>query len=358
MECIVEAARRKVGEFVVIVGEDLDDTVGPVSGLVPLGDRCSSELATLFFDDENALADKELEGGIVADVLYPLRGKGMEQVPTADERPTALNAVDESGDVSVDRRRRLGPMVGDVERQWEVPPMLDVEGRESSARVDGSVVCNLEVRKVAGPTRVGCRDPMSEEEGVENLVEPLGEADGFVMSGGGSLETNTKSGISGSNDVGYKDGSTVGADAAGEPLVAGNTVEVEVEDFLRRRGTLDGDGDDTAGELVGEDEDMVIAIVIKADAVEVHGYNIPGVVAVSSQVEGTSRALGDLRPSADVTEADVIGDVCRKRRPVVEAGDEAGGAMHTLVAVEVMVSVHRPRAEGGRQNNSVIAGRV
>ena len=199
---------------------------------------------------------------------------------------------------------------------------------------------------------------MSEEEGVENLVEPLGEADGFVVSGGGGLEANAESGVSGSDDVGYKDGSAVGADAASEALVPSNIIEVEVEDLLRGRGALDGDGDDTAGELVGEDEDMVIAIVIKADAVEVHGYNIPGVVAVSSQVEGTSRALGDLRPSADVTEADVIGDVCRKRRPVVEAGDEAGGAMHTLVAVEVMVSVHRPRAEGGRQNNSVIAGRV
>ena len=358
MEGVVEAAGRQVSKFVVIVGEDLDNTVGPVSGLVPLGDRCSSELATLFLDDEDALADKELEGGIVADILYPLRGKGMEQVPTADERPTALNAVDKGGDVSVDRRGRLGPVVGDVERQWEVSPMFNVEGRETSARVDGGIVRDLEVRKVAGPTRVGCRDPMSEEKGVENLVEPLGEADGFVMSGGGGLETDTESGISGSDDVGYKDGSAVGADAAGEPLVAGNTVKVEVEDFLRRRGTLGGNGDDTAGELVGEDEDMIIAIVIKADAVEVHGYNIPGVVAVSSQVEGASRARRDLRSSADVTEADVLGDVCRKRRPVVETGDKAGGAVHALVAMEVMVSVHRPGAKGGRQDNAVIAGRV
>ena len=116
MEGVVEAARRQVGEFVVIVGEDLDNTVGPVSGLVPLGDRCSSELATLFLDDEDALADKELEGGIVADILYPLRGEGMEQVPTANERPAALNAVDKGGDVGVDGRRRLGPVVGDVER--------------------------------------------------------------------------------------------------------------------------------------------------------------------------------------------------------------------------------------------------
>ena len=193
---------------------------------------------------------------------------------------------------------------------------------------------------------------------MENLVEPLGEADGFVMSGGGGLETDTEGGISGSDDVGYKDGSAVGADAAGEPLVAGNTVKVEVEDFLRRRGTLGGNGDDTAGELVGEDEDMVIAIVIKADAVEVHGYNIPGVVAVSSQVEGASRARRDLRSSADVTEADVLGDVCRKRRPVVETGDKAGGAVHALVAMEVMVGVHCPGVESGRQDNSVIAGGV
>ena len=156
MEGVVEAAGRQVSKFVVIVGEDLDNTVGPVSGLVPLGDRCSSELATLFLDDEDALADKELEGGIVADILYPLRGKGMEQVPTADERPTALNAVDKGGDVSVDRRGRLGPVVGDVERQWEVSPMFNVEGREASARVDGGIVRDLEVRKVAGPTRVGC----------------------------------------------------------------------------------------------------------------------------------------------------------------------------------------------------------
>ena len=84
--------------------------------------------------------------------MYPLRGKGMEQVPTADERPTALNAVNKGGDVSVDRRRRLGPVVGDVERQRKVPPMFNVEGRESSARVDGGVVRDLEVRKVASPT--------------------------------------------------------------------------------------------------------------------------------------------------------------------------------------------------------------
>ena len=59
MEGVVEAARRKVSELVIVVGKDLDDTVGPVGRLVPLGDRCSSKLTTLFLDDEDALADKE-----------------------------------------------------------------------------------------------------------------------------------------------------------------------------------------------------------------------------------------------------------------------------------------------------------
>ena len=72
VEGVVEAARRKVSKFVVVVGENLDDTLGAVSRLVPLGDRCSSKLTTLFFDDEDALADKELEGGVVADILCPL----------------------------------------------------------------------------------------------------------------------------------------------------------------------------------------------------------------------------------------------------------------------------------------------
>ena len=42
-------------------------------------------MATLLLDDEDALPDKELEGGVVADVLRPFGGEGVEKVPAADE---------------------------------------------------------------------------------------------------------------------------------------------------------------------------------------------------------------------------------------------------------------------------------
>ena len=78
---------------------------------------------------------------------------------------------------------------------------------------------------------------------------------------------------------------------------------------------------------------MVIPIINEADTVKIHSDDIPGIVAIASQVEGTSRARRNLRSSADVAEADVLGDVCRQRRPVVEARDEANSALYALVAV-------------------------
>ena len=107
---------------------------------MPLGDGRPSKLASLLLDDKDALPDKELEGGVVADVLRPFGGEGVEKVPAADEGPAGLEAVNESGDVGVNWGRRLKAMVGDVEGQREVSPMFDVEGREARARVDGGVV--------------------------------------------------------------------------------------------------------------------------------------------------------------------------------------------------------------------------
>ena len=63
----------------------------------------------------------------MADVLRPFGGEGVEKVPAADEGPAGLEAVNESGDVGVNRGGGLKAMVGDVERQGEISSMFDVQ---------------------------------------------------------------------------------------------------------------------------------------------------------------------------------------------------------------------------------------
>ena len=213
---------------------------------------------------------------------------------TADERPAALNAVDECSDVGVDWGRGLRAVVGDVKGQREISSVLDIEGGEARSGMDCGVVGDFKMWEVASPARVGCGDPVGKKKRVENLIEPLSESNSLMMGGGGSLEADTQGGVGSSNNVRDEDGSSVGADAAGEALIAGDEVEVEIEDLLRGWGSLNRRGDDTTGELVGEDEDVVIPIINEADTVKIHSDDIPGVVTVARQVEGAGGLRGTL----------------------------------------------------------------
>ena len=76
-------------------------------------------------------------------------------MPASDERPAALDAVDECSNIGVDWRRGLRAVVGDVKRQREISSVFDIERREARARVDCGVVGDLKMWEVASPARVG-----------------------------------------------------------------------------------------------------------------------------------------------------------------------------------------------------------
>jgi hypothetical protein len=185
--------------------------------------------------------------------------------------------------------------------------------------VNGGVIRDLEVREIARPSGVGGRDAVGEQEGAQDGVEPLGKADGLMMSSCRGLELDAEGGVGGSYDAGDEDGATIGADAASEALIASHIEEVEVEDLLGGGGALYRNRDHTTRELVCEDESVVVTVVVEADSVEVNGDDVPGVVAVAGEVEGTSRDTTDLGAQADVAATEVAGDVGREQGPVVEA---------------------------------------
>ena len=67
MEHIMESARRKTGEAIVIVREGLRDSVRAMSGSVPLSDRYTIKLVILNHHD--ALAGQELEPGVMGRIM-------------------------------------------------------------------------------------------------------------------------------------------------------------------------------------------------------------------------------------------------------------------------------------------------
>jgi len=144
---------------------------------------------------------------------------------------------------------------------------------------------------------------------VQNAIETLSKADGLMVGGSRGLKLNPQGGVSGSDNLRDKDGPAISADPASKTLVSSDVEEVVLEDTLRRRSTLHGTGDDTTGKLVGEDEHVVVPIVIKPDTVEVHCNNIPRMVSITRKVESTGGSPGYFRSCTDIAKADVFSHI-------------------------------------------------
>ena len=67
VEHIMESARRKPGEAIVVVGERLRDSVGTMSGCMPLGDGDTIKLVVL--DHHDALAGRELKPNVMGGIV-------------------------------------------------------------------------------------------------------------------------------------------------------------------------------------------------------------------------------------------------------------------------------------------------
>ena len=67
VEHIMESAGRKPSEAIVVVGKRLRDTVGTMSGHMPLGDRSTVKLVVL--DHHNALAGRKLEPNVMSGIM-------------------------------------------------------------------------------------------------------------------------------------------------------------------------------------------------------------------------------------------------------------------------------------------------
>jgi len=116
VEGVVEASGRQTGELVVVVLEDLFDTVRPMSWLVPLGSGATAERAALLFDDQDALLREEGEGGVVLGVTSALGRESASEEAMPDEAPAGVEAIDESSNVGMDvGRGRVEAVVGDVQ---------------------------------------------------------------------------------------------------------------------------------------------------------------------------------------------------------------------------------------------------
>ena len=192
VEHIMEAAGGESGESIVVVGKSLDNSIRTVSGNMPLSDGGTIKL--MIFDHHDALAGRELEPRIVGRVMGSLSGTSGRKQALADQGPTRVKAVDKGSHVRMNQgRRRLGAMVGNIEREREVATMVDVERRETGDGVNGGVVGDFKVRKVTSPTRIGSGDTTSEEKMAKGGIEAFGEANGLVMCGGRSFQPSTDS---------------------------------------------------------------------------------------------------------------------------------------------------------------------
>ena len=223
--------------ILIIVRKRLRDSVGTMSGCMPLGDGDTIKLVVL--DHHDALAGQELEPSVMGGIVRSLGSASGGKQALADESPTGMKAVDEGGDVGMNQRgRRLGAVVRHIEREGEVTAMIHVERGETSLGVNGGVVGYLEVGEIAGPSRVGSRNATSEKKVAESGVEAFSEPNGLMVGGCRRLQSSTDRRPCGLDDLRDEDAATVGSDAASVAIVAGNAKEVDLEDHERDRSTL------------------------------------------------------------------------------------------------------------------------
>ena len=67
VEHIMESARRKSSEAIVVVRKGLRDPIRTMSGHMPLGDRSTVKLVVL--DHHNALAGRKLEPNVMSGIM-------------------------------------------------------------------------------------------------------------------------------------------------------------------------------------------------------------------------------------------------------------------------------------------------
>ena len=289
--------------------------------------------------------------------MQTLRGNGGREEALADNSPASVEAVDKGSDVRLDQTRRgVEAVMSDVESKTEVSAVLNVERREPSLGVNGGVVSNFHVREVAGPARVGSGDATGEQEVTEGGVEALGEANSLVMSSSRSLDGDPNSGEGDSDELRQEDATAVRANSTGVALIPNHVQKEELEDLTRVGRASDGNADDGSGELVGENQNVIEAIVVVTNSVQVDSDNVPRVVAVACEVEFAGRHATNLGTRASVAVAHVLLNITVETRPEVETRDGANCTVDPLMAIEIVVSVKSPRAERVRQDNAVTSG--
>ena len=290
-------------------------------------------------------------------VMQTLRGNGGRKEALADNSPASVEAVDKGSDVRLDQTRRgVEAVVSDVEGKTEVSAVLDVERREPSLGVNGGVVSNFHVREVAGPAGVGSGDATGEQEVTEGGVEALGEANSLVMSSSRSLNGDPNGGEGDSDELGQEDATAVRANSTGVAFIPNHVQKEVLEDLAGVRRTSDGNADDSSSELVSENQDVIEAIVVVANRVQVDSDNVPRVVAVACEVEFAGRHATDLGTRTSVAVAHVLLNITVKARPKVETRDGANCTVDPLMAIEIVVRVKSPGAKRVRQDNAVASG--